>query len=71
MCPGKYTIMGQVIDGMDVLDKLEKLPVGELIRTHKLLSLQSTPAYHYVHMYIPAGLQAHRTVQHRRLGFHE
>jgi cyclophilin family peptidyl-prolyl cis-trans isomerase len=31
LCPGKYTIMGQVIDGMEVLDKLEKLPVGKHI----------------------------------------
>ena len=26
---GKYTIFGQVIDGMEVLDKMEKAPVGE------------------------------------------
>lgn len=25
---GKYTIIGQVIDGFDVLDKLEKVPTG-------------------------------------------
>lgn len=25
---GKYTIMGQVIDGNDTLDKMEKIPVG-------------------------------------------
>lgn len=25
---GKYTIMGQLIDGMDTLDKMEKVPVG-------------------------------------------
>jgi cyclophilin family peptidyl-prolyl cis-trans isomerase len=39
VCSGKYTIMGQVIDGMDVLDKLEKLPVGKLTHTHNFLSL--------------------------------
>lgn len=27
---GKYTIVGQVIDGMDVLDKMEKIKVGKL-----------------------------------------
>lgn len=26
---GKYTIMGQLIDGMDTLDKMEKVPVGD------------------------------------------
>ena len=26
---GKYTIIGVVIDGMDVLDKMEKIKVGE------------------------------------------
>jgi cyclophilin family peptidyl-prolyl cis-trans isomerase len=25
---GKYTIFGQVIDGMDVLDRMEKVPTG-------------------------------------------
>lgn len=27
---GKYTIFGRVIDGKDVLDKMEKLPTGQL-----------------------------------------
>ena len=27
---GKYTIVAQVIDGMDVLDKMEKIKVGKL-----------------------------------------
>ena len=29
-CPpaGKYTIVGQVIDGMEVLDRMEKAPTG-------------------------------------------
>jgi cyclophilin family peptidyl-prolyl cis-trans isomerase len=27
-CAGKYTIFAHVIDGMDVLDKMEKVPVG-------------------------------------------
>lgn len=31
MSAGKYTIVGQVIDGMDVLDKMEKIKVGKLI----------------------------------------
>lgn len=26
---GKYTVFGQVIDGMDVLDKMEKIKVGK------------------------------------------
>ena len=26
---GKYTIVGVVIDGMDVLDKMEKIKVGK------------------------------------------
>ena len=30
MAAGKYTIVAQVIDGMDVLDKMEKIKVGEL-----------------------------------------
>ena len=31
MCPaGKYTIFAQVIDGLDVLDKMEKVPTGIL-----------------------------------------
>ncbi len=25
---GKYTVFGQVIDGMDTLDRMEKVPVG-------------------------------------------
>ena len=31
---GKYTVFGQVIDGMDVLDKMEKIKVGELHVCH-------------------------------------
>ena len=27
---GKYTVLGQVIDGLEVLDKMEKAPTGEL-----------------------------------------
>ena len=27
-CAGKYTVFGQVIDGMEVLDRMEKLPTG-------------------------------------------
>lgn len=30
MTAGKYTIIAQVIDGMDVLDKMEKIKVGKL-----------------------------------------
>ena len=30
MTAGKYTIVAQVIDGMDVLDKMEKIKVGKL-----------------------------------------
>ena len=30
MIAGKYTIVAQVIDGMDVLDKMEKIKVGKL-----------------------------------------
>jgi len=26
---GKYTVFGHVIDGMDVLDRMEKVPTGE------------------------------------------
>lgn len=25
---GKYTVFGQVIDGLDTLDRMEKVPVG-------------------------------------------
>ena len=28
---GKYTIIGVVIDGMDVLDKMEKIKVGRAV----------------------------------------
>lgn len=28
LCAGKYTVLGQVIDGLDTLDKMEKVPVG-------------------------------------------
>ena len=28
LAAGKYTVLGQVIDGMDVLDKMEKIKVG-------------------------------------------
>ena len=31
MTAGKYTIVAQVIDGMDVLDKMEKIKVGKLL----------------------------------------
>ncbi len=34
MGTGKYTIMGQVIDGNDTLDKMEKIPVGEFLQSH-------------------------------------
>jgi cyclophilin family peptidyl-prolyl cis-trans isomerase len=27
-CAGKYTVFGHVIDGMDVLDRMEKVPTG-------------------------------------------
>lgn len=33
MTAGKYTIIAQVIDGMDVLDKMEKIKVGKLCRS--------------------------------------
>lgn len=29
---GKYTIFGQVIDGMEVLDRMEKVPTGNADR---------------------------------------
>ena len=29
MHTGKYTVFGHVIDGMDVLDRMEKVPTGE------------------------------------------
>jgi len=29
MYTGKYTVFGHVIDGMDVLDRMEKVPTGE------------------------------------------
>jgi hypothetical protein len=62
--------MGQVIDGMDVLDKLEKLPVGKLFRIHNFLSSSNTllgqSACAYAH---PANSQGPRTVQHRRSEF--
>ena len=28
VCAGKYTIIGHVIDGLDTLDKMEKIPSG-------------------------------------------
>ena len=28
---GKYTVFGHVIDGMEVLDKMEKIPTGDLV----------------------------------------
>ena len=28
---GKYTVFGHVIDGMEVLDKMEKVPTGDLV----------------------------------------
>lgn len=40
---GKYTIMGQVIDGQDTLDKMEKIPVGGL----KSIALSSFPCSSY------------------------
>ena len=30
---GKYTVFGHVIDGMEVLDKMEKVPTGDLAFT--------------------------------------
>ena len=35
-CPpaGKYTVFAHVIDGMDVLDKMEKIPSGAPQRKH-------------------------------------
>ena len=37
LAAGKYTIVGVVIDGMDVLDKMEKIKVGERILGLSLL----------------------------------
>ena len=37
MTAGKYTIVAQVIDGMDVLDKMEKIKVGKLLLLRSLL----------------------------------
>lgn len=37
LAAGKYTIVGVVIDGMDVLDKMEKIKVGEPILGLSLL----------------------------------
>ena len=31
MTAGKYTIVGVVIDGMDVLDKMEKIKFGKML----------------------------------------
>lgn len=41
MLAGKYMIFGHVIDGMDVLDRMEKLPTGtsaieSALRSHKV-----------------------------------
>lgn len=38
---GKYTVFGQVIDGMDVLDRMEKVPVGAGDRPVQEIQLNS------------------------------
>mmetsp|Transcript_11725 Transcript_11725/g.35173 ORF Transcript_11725/g.35173 Transcript_11725/m.35173 type:complete len:164 (+) Transcript_11725:226-717(+) len=38
---GKYTIMGQVIDGQDTLDKMEKIPVGAADKPLQEIRLRS------------------------------
>jgi peptidyl-prolyl cis-trans isomerase-like 3 len=38
---GKYTIFGQVIDGFDVLDRMEKVPVGPGDRPKQEIKLNS------------------------------
>ncbi|KAL3151796.1 hypothetical protein ABBQ38_012767 [Trebouxia sp. C0009 RCD-2024] len=38
---GKYTIVGQVIDGMDVLDKMEKIKVGAADRPVQEIKLNN------------------------------
>jgi peptidyl-prolyl cis-trans isomerase-like 3 len=40
-CAGKYTIFAHVIDGMDVLDKMEKVPVGAADRLVNDIKLES------------------------------
>lgn len=47
MTAGKYTIIAQVIDGMDVLDKMEKIKVGKLkLCRSKQSSLRHLQAWH-------------------------
>ena len=41
---GKYTVFGHVIDGMDVLDRMEKVPTGELGYPHN--PLKALPSGH-------------------------
>jgi peptidyl-prolyl cis-trans isomerase-like 3 len=40
-CAGKYTIFAHVIDGMEVLDKMEKVPVGAADRPVNDIKLES------------------------------
>lgn len=41
LCTGKYTVFGQVIDGLDVLDKMERVPVGAADRPLTEIKLAS------------------------------
>jgi Cyclophilin type peptidyl-prolyl cis-trans isomerase/CLD len=72
LCSGKYTIMGQVIDGMDVLDKMEKLPVGKLTRRTSAFCacISCYPVMYVAHAYLHiCGLQVLRIGRHTKPGY--
>lgn len=62
MPPGKYTVFGQVIDGLEVLDRTEKVPSGQARSVMLIAPSLSLPAllvqaamYHHVCWHIFCG----------------
>ena len=38
LAAGKYTVFGHIIDGVEVLDKMEKVPVGNVCLFSSIIS---------------------------------